>query len=379
MATPQVLPTVYVTGKRRVPPSDDVTIIIDGRVLGGWMDVRITRGIERMPSDFEVSTTEHSPGAADVVAQPGDSCEVRIGKDLVLTGYVDRYMPGINAGQHEISISGRGKCADLVDCGALWPGSQINTSDVFSVAKILAKPYGIEVSVEPGQDVGPAIPQVNFGLGEAAFDVIEALCRFRALLAFETTTGGLHLGRVGTAQAASGFAQGVNVIQARALYSQDQRYSEYTAFLVSTDLFRDIGDSGNLLVPVLDEQVTRFRNKFVPAEGPPSMDVNALRTRAIWEKNRRFGRGYQVRITTDSWRDAAGALYAPNTLVVLDLPALKLQAERWLIGEVSYHRGSDGTTCQLLVMPPEAFSTQPPNWPQWVDILPGNASDRSRP
>ena len=109
--------TVTIVGRRRDP--DEVSIVLSDRRWAGWVSVRITRGLERMPSDFEIGLTEVFPGETEMlVAHVGEVCEVYIGRDLVLTGYVDRVTPSISPGQHDVTISGRGKCQDLVDCSA---------------------------------------------------------------------------------------------------------------------------------------------------------------------------------------------------------------------------------------------------------------------
>jgi prophage tail gpP-like protein len=134
-------------------------------------------------------------------------------------------------------------------------------------------------------------------------------------------------------------------------------------------MLNDIGKGGFLQAQVFDEGVTRFRKKVLIGEsGMPGQDV-ALQ-RALWEKNRRWGRSFSLRVVTDSWRDSAGTLYTPNTLVDLNLPLLKCVDKTWLIGEVTYHLdGSAGTTCELTIMPPEAFSVEPQLLgPVWRDV-----------
>ncbi|CAN5788541.1 contractile injection system protein, VgrG/Pvc8 family [soil metagenome] len=349
--------------------NDDLTLIVGGRQIFGWTSIRITRGIERCPSDFELEMTELYPDeASSFVIQPGDACQVKLGDDLVITGYVDRFTPSISGGGHSIRVSGRSKCADLVDCDAEWPGGQITGSSVPAIAQKLAEPYGkftdgstpnpIKVRTDV-TDVGPVIPQFNLMLGEKAFEIIERLCRFAALLAYDEPDGNLFLTRVSTTEAASGFQQGVNVQNASLTYSIDQRYSEVLAFIQSVDTFLDLGDDGNLIATVGDAGVRRHRRKIVIAESGDS-DFNVAKRRADWEVVRRYGRSAQLTITTDGWRDKAGALYTPNTLVPVDFPALKLPSNKWLISEVSYKRdGQSGTTCDLVIMPPQAFSPQP--------------------
>lgn len=362
--------------------TDDLTLIVGGRQMFGWTSIRVTRGIERCPSDFELEMTELYPDeASSFVIQPGDACQVKLRDDLVITGYVDRFIPSISGSSHSLRVLGRSKCADLVDCDAEWPGGQITGSSVLAIAQKLAEPYGkftdgsapnpITVSTDVA-DVGPIIPQFNLNLGEKAFEIIERLCRFAALLAYDEPDGNLFLTRVGTTEAASGFKQGINVQNASLTYSIDQRYSEVLAFIQSFDTFLDLGDDGNLIATVTDPNVRRHRRKIIIAEhGDSGFDV--AKRRADWEVARRSGRSRQLNITTDGWRDSAGVLYAPNTLVPVDFPALKLPSNKWLISEVTYKRdGQSGTTCDLVIMPPEAFLPQPTLlFPVYADVPAG--------
>ena len=75
-----------------------------------------------------------------------------------------------------------------------------------------------------------------------------------------------------------------------------------------------------------------------------------------------------LHITTDGWRDSSGALYAPNTLVPLNLPGMKVVDELWLIGEVTYIRDEQGTSAELVIMPPEAFEPAPRFLPALADV-----------
>lgn len=70
--------------------TDDVTLTVNGSSISGWKSVRITRGMERIPADFDISMTERFPNTTSVVVMEGDPCIVKIGVDAVITGYVDR-------------------------------------------------------------------------------------------------------------------------------------------------------------------------------------------------------------------------------------------------------------------------------------------------
>ncbi len=337
---------------------DDVVLTVGGRQLSGWSAIHgITRGIERCPSSFDLEMTERYPGETrDLIIQPGDTCEVRVGEDPVITGYVDRFAPSIAASRHSIRVSGRGKCADLVDCAAEWPGGQISGSNVLGIAQRLAKPYGIAVNaaVSPGA----SIPQFNLMLGETPYEIIERICRYRGLLAYELPDGSLYLTRVGSGAAASGFAEGANIETATASYSMDQRFSEYYTYLQSMDVLSDLGIGGNLKGKAYDPGVPRHRRRVIIAEaGGGGLDVAIQRGK--WEAARRFGRSMQIELTTDNWRDSAGALWTPNTQVPVSAPSLKVGETTWLIGSVTYRLDENGTHADLTIMPPEAFNPEP--------------------
>lgn len=338
--------------------TDDLTLIIGARHLSGWTRIRVTRGVERLPSDFEIEMTERYPGEADaLVVQPGDICRVLLGNDLVITGYVDRLTPFIDAHQHGIRVQGRGKCADLVDCAAEWPNSQISGTSALDIAQKLAAPYGI--SVRSVASAGRVIPQFNLMLSETAYEVVERVCRYSALLAYDEPDGNLLLSQVGMQQMASGLVQGGNVQRAEIAYSMDQRYSEYYAYLLSMDMLSDAGDGGNLLAKAYDPNVTRHRRHVIIAEaGGGGLDVSIQR--AGWEAARRFGRGQQLQARVDSWRDSSGALWMPNAVVPVELPALKARGSNWVISEATYGRDDDeGTYADLVLMPPAALLPEP--------------------
>ncbi len=345
-----------VTVTPKTPPNDDVTIVINGHVYGGWEDVRITRGIERLPGDFELRLTDFYAGDGDVLQiQAGDTCQVRIGGAAVITGYVDDVVPSIDARSHDISVVGRSKCADLVDCSAEWPGNQISGASVLEVARKLSQPYGIEVDATPGME-GLTIPVFSLMYGETPYDIIERLCRYSQLLLYDDEFGNLLLTRVSrSARAASGFREGFNVQRASARFSMHERFSEYRCYPSAFNTVQELGDAGFLVGSQLDAGVKRHRVKVMISDGTGLGGQDVALHRASWEMSRRWGRSVTARLTTDSWRDKAGALYEPNTLAAVDLPSLKISGKVWTISEVTYRKGEQGTLCDLVLMDPRAF------------------------
>lgn len=337
---------------------DEVSIEAGGQRVSGWTTIRVTAGIERVCRDFDFELTERYPNVINALqARPGDGCEVRLGDDLVLTGYVNRWSASMRPDGHSVQLAGRSRTQDLVDCSAEWPGLQMREADAETIAQNLASAYGIEVKAK--QVGARRVPQFNLNIGETAFAVIDRTSRYAELLPFDDETGALVLDRAGTVRAAGGLGEGANVQACDVLMSDDARYDRYRCFIFGSVPFQGTGSGGNFLGESADVGMRRPRGMFFVAEAVAE-GLQTARRRAEWEMNRRIGRAAVIRITTDSWRDAAGDLWRPNTLVTVNLPSLKIDNVEWLIAEVTYLQSiGNGTTCDLTIMAPEAFLPQP--------------------
>lgn len=343
---------------------NEVSISLSGdgftNLITGWTEVRITRGIERMPSDFELTMTDPYDGTDQIAVAAGMPCTVSIGEDKVVTGYIDRVITSIGPEEHTIKVIGRGKCQDLVDCAAVWKGFQFQCYNTFQIAEALAKPFGIGVLLSEGVSfaIWQFIKQVAITPGETAFSVIATACRIQSLLCYEDEHGLLILGRAGSRGAASGLAQGTNIESAAMNISMDKRFSKYSVMQNGLAAFQDMGGQPLAVYEVNDPLVNRYRPKFIDVEYGDANSQVAI-ARAQWEMNRRVGMGFQLNVTVDSWRDSDGDVWLPNTLVPFDIPALKSGLQTWLISEVTYSLGKEGKRCDMVIMPKEAFDVEP--------------------
>ncbi len=336
------------------------------RIISGWTSVRILRSLEQIPNTFEIGFTSDHEGRAGTLVNEGEPCQVFIDGDLVVTGYADVVQSDSDKGSHSLSIAGRGKCQDLLDCAAEWEkGSVINQTSIDGIATILAEPYGIEVPPAPAGT--PPIPFFDITLIESPFALIEEVARYCELLVYEDEAGDLILAKVGEEAAASGFTEGENCERIRVTRSAQDRYSEYLGFNQSVITVRDINADLNVRaraedngLPPRADGAPRHRRKAIVVEAPSGTNREDVGTRRVkWEQSRRAGNSRQALVTTSGWRDADGDLWAPNSLAPLSLPSHGVEGATWVIGQVILVRDQEGTRTELLLKPREAFSPEP--------------------
>ncbi|HEX7851406.1 MAG TPA: hypothetical protein VF485_16875 [Sphingomonas sp.] len=357
------LPEIVVTDNHVPRDPDDVFINVNDQELGGWEEVEITLRLEGFPNSFTIAASDIAPIDGKLVPIEGNDCTILIGTDKVITGYVDRSNENGTPTSHGVGIQGRGKTQDLVDCSAEWDtGTQILKGNALSVAEQLVKPYkSIAVEMGPGASPGPEADGWALNYAETPAEIIQKFARNAGLLAYEDSSGKLILAKVGDKKAASGVKYGVNVEQFSCENSMDGRYSKMvcSSFAVQFAIAGVKGPGSVFYGEATDENVPRHRLLYVVTEQVSADQKEFTKTKVLWDMARRAGRSHVVHATVDSWRDSAGTLWAPNTIVPVELPGNRAGAEL-VLSEVTFRRSANsGTTADLLLMPREAFVPEP--------------------
>lgn len=351
-----------VTGTKSKRDPEEVFIDIADQMIGGWEEVEITLRLEGFPNSFSIAASTSNPvGGANPTCREGSVCTIMIGNDQVIAGYVDRSTESGADSVHTIALQGRGRTQDLVDCSAELPTGQLVGGNTLSIAQKLVQPYeALAVEMGPGADPGPDVPAWALNYGETGAEIIQKFARNAGLLAYEDSHGRLILGKVGDKKAASGVKYGVNAQAWSCENSMDGRYSDIVIQGLPQDSIIDVSGPGySVFKPATDKGVPRHRLVYHIVEQVGG-DANAFaQSKAYWDAARRAGRAHIVHATIDSWRDKDGTLWAPNTLVPVDLPGNRAGKEL-VIAEVTFRRSNEsGTTADLTLMTKEALMPEP--------------------
>jgi len=372
-------------GSPFIAPADSVRVDVAGRVIEGWQEVNITRGLDRaaagfhlkMPRSRRTSGPVGTNGALPV--NLGSRVAVYIGDDLVITGHVDMISPRRSPEDHSITIDGRSLTADLVDCSAMNTPGQWVATPLIRIVEDLVAPFSLRV-VSVGGVADQTIPNFEIEQGEKAFEAIERLARMGSVLVRDNPDGDLVLSRAGLDRAAVQLRHldgpdgepdpDNNVLESSAVISLANRFSEIT--VKGQDASSDTGFGANDTSPAAtsrDDGVSRYRPLVVTAEGRAA--VADCQRRANWEISRRVGKGQSVTSSVAGWRQGRGRagqsgpsslsspLWQVNQIVSVHDAALGYFGDLLIVGVSWTLNEKSGQRTTLSLEPVEAYDPQP--------------------
>lgn len=343
-----------------------VCLKVDGKIHKGWMRCTVQRNLDALSGAFSLTLSHQWLDGGKLRSldmREGAPCVLEVDGEPVITGYVVDVTPEYSGDSHQINVQGQDKAGDLVDCSAPvrdWHGRTLT-----QIATDICAPFGIAVHALDG--VGAPFPKFATNPGDTCQATLERLLRQRGLWAWSDGLGGLNIGAPKAGPPIDELERGRNVLSAQGKRSMAGRFSGYTVLgqhnpgSVAGD---DDDDDGGTSAKsnrhpqgqARDDGVGRYRPLIVVAEaegGGVSFGV-----RAEFEARVRRAKGHKPTVTVQGWRDADGFLWKPGDTVLFDDDWLGVESP-WLISNVEFSQGSDGSVSRLTLAKPEAFDLLP--------------------
>jgi prophage tail gpP-like protein len=334
-----------------------VTLTVGDMEYGGWKSVEISADLERQFRTFKLDITWQWPGqTVDQRITAGDACEVRIGKDLVLTGYVFKAPIRYDGRQISLSIEGSSCTQDLVDCAAINRPNQWKDQPMLSIVEALASSYKVKVVSEIAETA--RLGSYTIVPGETVFQAIDRLLSLFRVFSTDDAQGRLLLARPGSSGRASDVLElGKNILSANAPMDYSQVFSEYRVIGQQKGNDQKSGAAVSEIESVATDLGYKRRRVTVINEGLQISPDFSLQ-RAMWESSTRVGRAQTTTYQVQGWRQSNGDLWRHNTLVRVKDPVLGFDDDM-LISKVTYSLSAQGSVTTLQVAPPHTFDANP--------------------
>lgn len=328
----------------------DIRARIDGQLHGGWTEASLRRSMLHAAHTFELALTERWGTGDTRAVRAGLPCDILLGTERLIRGYIDDVSPSYDAEQHTIHVIGRSRAGDLMDCSG--KERQFKQRSLTQIAAELATPFGIHVRALV-DDGGPFKAQ-TIQAGQPIWEFLEQLARIRGVLLISEPDGSLHITRASSQVINTPLVLGGNILAASGQFSYRDIFSEYTVQSQVATTFGQEPDNSLVSETVTASRTQRYRPIVLDSE--VSVDAGGCRERATWERNTRDGRARPVVYTVQGWQDDDGNVWSPNRLVRVKDHYLGIDSTLLITG-VQLVLDSRGRRTEIEVMSPKAMST----------------------
>ncbi|MEO2039410.1 MAG: phage baseplate assembly protein [Martelella sp.] len=371
-----------------------IEVTIDGARFDGWTGAEVALDMKEFTAHFSLYCHDHEASAATLAhvhsaknkrLKRGAKGSIKVDGTVVLNGHIEKRSSNIESQFADITVEGRCKLGDLVDCTALvddTPAEMHNVKLEDAVGRIV-KPYGLGVRNEI--DTGAPFARYSIDLDESPFVAIEKGARQRQARVLSDGVGNVVITRTGNQKAAGKITLPGNVLKASIDESDEGRYSKTVVRGTSERAGKARGQAkldvtAEPLLPAdraagegaatsaeragtaatgvaEDEEIGRYRPKVYLAR--TKADHDAARAEAEWRRNTARGAAEEITYYMKG-HSVGGALWRPNTIVPVS-DAFNDKERDMLISKVTFiQNNSDGAITGLAVTSPDAFQEGDP-------------------
>lgn len=334
-----------------------LAIEVDGTKYSGFINAEANVRLDALTNTFrfQASSDNEKPMPFGV----GQSCRVKSGNDLILTGNIELINVDGDSTSHNIDIAGRDKTGDLLDSTI---GSLSDIRAPISLKAIIEKTIthiGADIDVvdlenpaifTKAEDVTAPEP------GQLAWDYIEKYARKRQVL---LTSNGL--GQVVITKSSGIEVDAIvkhklrsddnTVLRYAVSYDDTGRFNKYEMLAQSNPLSLIFaGNISNEAIvnqnsQIFDDLIREGRQLALVAETASSSAD--LKKRAQWDANIRKARGKVYSATVRGHRNQTGNLWAVNELVKVEDDFAGIDS-RMLVNSIKFSSNKESADTSLL-------------------------------
>lgn len=344
---------------------NEVAILINGERFRFWESVRITRAVDMIDTvEFTAPFEPDSPGfRATFRPFSFQRAEITVGGALLFTGTVVGITPAVEPEKSSIVVSAYALPGVLNDCTPPPPPNdaeslQFDGQTMRQIANSICSSFGL--NTEFRASAGAVFEEVACEPGTQALSFLTELAKKRNLVISNTERGALLFWQsVKTGSPVARLYDNRSpVISVLPSFSAQEYYSRITG--ISPVAIGTEGSQFTVKNPRLTGVVRPLTFKATDSE---DVDTKTVVDAKI---GRMFGNMVSYSVKVNTWRDPSGALWKPNTTVILTAPRAMVYSQyEFLIRNVDLVRDASGESATLNLTLPGAFEGKVPERLPW--------------
>lgn len=338
-----------------------ITLEVQGQRFSNLIKASITKSLSTLSGTFSITVSATKDEILPIKA--GQLARALVDDEPIITGYIDAVSVAYSAKSHQITLLGRDKTADLVDCTLQAEQSDF-TGDI-SLKKLCETAIkssgvqGISVIDQAAVKDFDSISLESSKVGESVHSFMERYARKRQVLLTTNGDGNLVIAKPGVIKATTQLVNGINIKNGNIQVDLSGRYRRYIVKSQGnmstwpTDSAINVEEESNNEGLSEDTDIRSGRSLTIIAENAGNKDD--ADTRAKWENDIRQSNSITASVTIQGAGDN-GEVLIPNRLVQYQEPFLQ-QNYTMLIKSANYKLDlTQGTTTTLQLVQEKAYT-----------------------
>lgn len=345
---------------------DEVEVRIAGERFRWWESVTIRRSLDNVDefsvnAPFEPDRPEFRRAFRPLSYQ---ATTVAVGGEPLFSGTLLAVNPSSTADGRTVAAGAYSLPGVLADCSPSPESDSLEflELDLGQIARELLGPFGLRVEFEGDASPGSIFSDVSMSVGQPVLPFLAQLAKQRGLVIGSDESGRLvfrQSAQPGQPVAVLTESQPGPVLSIAPAFKPRQYFSHLTG------LEPEIIGGDTERVTVRNERLDAVRPHAFTVQDTEEGGVGvAVRAKA----GRMFGDAVTYTVELNTWRDPSGALWVPNTTLILDWPGAMIYGRyEFLVRSVELRATSSRRVATLELVLPGAYRGEIPGRLPWSD------------
>lgn len=287
--------------------SDEIILKSNELIFEGWEEFSIYKTINAVAGSYSLQYKKNIEDVAKLFTQ-NNPCVLKIGKEIVFTGFIEFYKSETNSKEIILESAGRSKTCDIIDCTVQPPYSLKNLTAKEIISKLIS-PFSLTLNYLVAEN--PKFSNWDLNPGDSVWSSIERLSRIMGFLVTCNNLGEVVVKKVGE-KSADIILTEESIEKVFINSNSESLFSDYVAMGQSEENFQVTGSAK-------DKTIGRYRPHYFHCEVP--VDPGQAEKRAQWQAIVNNQRAVDFTIVVDEWRQTAGGrLWVENEKVKIIYP-----------------------------------------------------------